>query len=273
MDRRHFLTTGAAAAAAFLAACRAASSPGAAGSRRSTAGSSSSLPPPASSGSASSASSASSALESPVAPGGPARFVQHGPANSHAVALTFHGSGDPALTRQMLDTARRLGVPLTVFAVGNWLDANPGMARELLDSGHELANHTYTHPVIGRLGGADVLREITRCRDALAAHAGAAPARWFRPSGMDVATPLVLEEAGKAGYRTVVGYSVDSRDFTDPGPAAIESRVAAGLAPGAIVSLHLGHPGTITAMEPMVQHLRSAGLRAVTVSELLGATA
>jgi peptidoglycan/xylan/chitin deacetylase (PgdA/CDA1 family) len=268
MDRRRFLTTGAAAGAALVAACRPRSRSGGGGGVGTGGGRASTT---------SGSRSGSASTPSPTAPGdaaasGPARFVQHGPASARAVALTFHGSGDPALTRRMLAEARRLGIPLTVFAVGNWLDANPGMARELVADGHELANHTYTHPVIGRLGGPAVLTEITRCRDALAAHGGGAPARWFRPSGMDVATPLVLEEAGKAGYRTVVGYSVDSRDFTDPGPAAIEARVASGLAPGAIVSLHLGHPGTITAMEPMVRHLTSVGLRAVTVSDLLGTT-
>jgi peptidoglycan/xylan/chitin deacetylase (PgdA/CDA1 family) len=170
----------------------------------------------------------------------------------------------------MLDLTRRLRVPITVFAVGNWLDANPGIARELLDAGHELANHTYTHPVIGRLDRAGVNAEITRGRDALETHAGL-PGRWFRPSGMDVATPLVLEEAGRAGYATVVGYSVDSHDYLDPGPSVVEARVAAGLAPGAIVSLHLGHPGTVAAMEPMVRRVRAAGLEPVTVSTLLAA--
>jgi peptidoglycan/xylan/chitin deacetylase (PgdA/CDA1 family) len=265
MERRRFLVAGAAAAAsaAWLAACRS--------SGHSASGHSSAAHPgPGDGAGRGTASSAPSTLAPPeAAPGGPARFVQHGPSDSGAVALTFHGSGDIALTRRMLDLTKRLGVPITVFAVGTWLDANPGVARDLLAAGHELANHTYTHPVMGRLGRAAAATEITRCRDALSAHGGG-PGRWFRPSGMDVATPLVLEEAGKAGYATVIGYSVDSHDYLDPGPSIIESRVAAGTRPGAIVSLHLGHEGTLTAMEPMVQRIRAAGLRPVTVSTLLG---
>jgi peptidoglycan/xylan/chitin deacetylase (PgdA/CDA1 family) len=269
MDRRRFLLSGAAAAAGavWLAACRAAGHPAATAHTKGSPGSTSTTAP-----GGSSTSPVSSAGGDPTASSvsGPARFIQRGPADSHAIALTFHGSGDVALTRQMLDITRRLNVPITVFAVGTWLEANPGLAHELLAAGHELANHTYTHPVIGRLGRAAVDTEITRCRDALRTHTGSG-GRWFRPSGMDVATPLVLDEAGKAGYATVVGYSVDTHDYMDPGVSVIESRFAAGLAPGAIVSLHLGHAGTLTAMEPMVNKARAAGLRPVTVSELLGA--
>jgi peptidoglycan/xylan/chitin deacetylase (PgdA/CDA1 family) len=265
MDRRRFLVAGAAAAAgaAWLGACRSSGHSATRGPSGAPAG------PGDRAGTTAPSSPSSTAGPPEAAPGGPARFVQHGPSDSGAVALTFHGSGDVALTRRMLDITKRLHVPITVFAVGTWLDANPGVAGELLAAGHELANHTYAHPVMGRLDRAAAATEITRCRDALAAHAGS-PGRWFRPSGMDVATPLVLEEAGKAGYATVVGYSVDSHDYLDPGPSVIESRVAAGTRAGAIVSLHLGHEGTLTAMEPMVHRIAAAGLRPVTVSALLG---
>jgi len=64
---------------------------------------------------------------------------------------------------------------------------------------------------------------------------------------MDVASPLVLEQAAKAGYSTVVGYDIDPHDYQDPGALAIVERVRAGLHPGAIVSLHTAHEGTVTA--------------------------
>jgi peptidoglycan/xylan/chitin deacetylase (PgdA/CDA1 family) len=184
------------------------------------------------------------------------------------VALTFHGSGDPALAAALLDAARRLQVPITVFAVGQWLESQPTLARRLLAEGHELANHTYTHPALGTLGGAAVATEVRRCRDVLVAVTGG-DGRWFRPSGMDVPSPLVLDQAGAEGYGTVVGYDVDPRDYQDPGRDAIVQRVAAGMRPGSIVSLHTGHAGTVAAFEPMVAAARSRGLTPMVVSRLL----
>jgi len=203
-----------------------------------------------------------------ASPGAPARFIRSGPAATRAVALTFHGSGDIALATELLDAARAGGAALTIFAVGRWLDENPDVARRVLDAGHELANHTYTHPALGGLGASRVADEIVRCRDALARYAGG-PGRWFRPSGIEVPTQLMLTEAGRAGYPTVVGYDVDPRDYQDPGAQQVAARVRAGLHPGAIVSLHTGHAGTVAAFPAILDAVAAAGLHTVTVHQLL----
>jgi peptidoglycan/xylan/chitin deacetylase (PgdA/CDA1 family) len=184
------------------------------------------------------------------------------------VAFTFHGSGDPALLHDLLGAAATANVPLTIFAVGNWLDANAGLAKTILSGGHELANHTYTHPVLPRLGRQQMATEIVGCRDALTRATGS-PGRWFRPSGTPTPTPAILQEAGRAGYTTVVGYDVDPLDYQDPGADAIVHAVRAGLHPGAIVSLHTGHRGTVTAFASMIAAARERGLRPVRVSDLL----
>jgi len=201
-------------------------------------------------------------------PGSAARFIRSGPTSANVVALTFHGSGDIALATELLDAARAGGAALTIFAVGRWLDENPDVARRVLDAGHELANHTYTHPALGGLGASRVADEIVRCRDALARHAGG-PGRWFRPSGIEVPTQLMLTEAGRAGYPTVVGYDVDPRDYQDPGAPQIAARVRAGFHPGAIVSLHTGHAGTVAALPTILDAVAAAGLHTVTVHQLL----
>lgn len=214
---------------------------------------------PASTGSPSVPSSAS---------GGPATFVQHGPRDRKQIALTFHTNGDLALTNQLLGEAESRGVPLTLFVVGSWLDANPSMASKVLQAGHELANHTYTHPSLGQLGPSSVDAEIAKCRDTITRLTGQR-VKWFRPSGIDVPTGLILAEAAKTGYATVVGYDVDPLDYQDPGAAAILSRVKTRMAPGSIVSLHTGHAGTVAALPAILDALNVAGLKPVTVSTLL----
>jgi len=270
MNRRDFLLVG--GAAALAAACApnrrpdtqaATTGPAPAGARGSTTavtGEAATTSAPADP-----SSPAPIATEAPV---GAAAFVQHGSRDRRQVALTFHANGDIGLTDQLLAEAERAGVPLTIFAVGSWLDANPAQAARILKGGHELANHTYTHPSLGNLSASAVLTEITKCRDVLARLTGA-PAKWFRASGIDVPTERILVEAGKAGYATAVGFDVDPLDYQDPGSSLVVSRVTAKLAPGAIVSMHMGHAGTVAALPMIIDSLNAAGLKPVTVSTLL----
>ncbi len=201
-------------------------------------------------------------------PGAPARYVAAGPPDSQAVALTFHASGDLALASRLLDLLRDHGVHTTVFVVGKWLEANPAIAARLTSDGHQLGNHTYSHQAMGRLNPTQTAGEIRRAADVLRRETGTI-SRWFRPSGIAVPTPVILAEAGRAGYPTSVGYSVDSLDFQDPGAAAVRRNVARGAASGAIVSLHFGHQGTIEALPGILDDLARGALRPVTVAELL----
>jgi peptidoglycan/xylan/chitin deacetylase (PgdA/CDA1 family) len=115
--------------------------------------------------------------------GKPAKVVFSGPRTRHQVALTFHLSGDPTLVSRLLDTAAQAGVPISLFAVGRWLAEHPALVQRILADGHELDNHTWSHPVLGRLTGPAVAAEIRRCRAALTQATGSG-GRYFRPSGM-----------------------------------------------------------------------------------------
>jgi peptidoglycan/xylan/chitin deacetylase (PgdA/CDA1 family) len=203
--------------------------------------------------------------------GKPAKVVFSGPRTRHQVALTFHLSGDPALVSRLLDTAAQAGAPISLFAVGRWLTEHPSLVQRILADGHELDNHTWSHPVLGRLSGPAVAAEIRRCRAALIQATGGG-GRYFRPSGMTRPTPLVLAEAGAAGYPQVVAFDVDPRDYTDPGADAVTAIVTARLRPGSIVSLHTSHTGTITALAPILATARARGLQPVQLQQLLAAT-
>ncbi len=200
---------------------------------------------------------------------GPARLVYNGPRDRKMVAFTFHGSGLLSLTQEMLDVTKRLSAPITIFAVGTWLQQNPSISQRILDAGHELENHTYTHPQLRGAGAATISREVIGCRDVLKTQTGSG-GTYFRPSGMEGNYPqVVMDEAGLAGYPVVCGFDVDPSDYLDPGAAAIEARVRAGLKPGSIVSLHLGHAGTVAAFPTLVSDARAKGLEPVLVRDLL----
>jgi peptidoglycan/xylan/chitin deacetylase (PgdA/CDA1 family) len=201
-----------------------------------------------------------------------ARFVSSGPTKPDRVALTFHTNGDLALVDQLLDVLDQRHVPMTSFIVGDWLDANPDMAKRIAAGGHEFANHTYTHPTFQDLGHDAMLSEVTRCRDVLVRLTGG-PGIAFRPSGTDDGTaspsPEVLSVAAEAGYAIVLGFDVDPLDYQDPGADAVAQRALAAMHPGAIVSLHFGHPGTISALPQILDGLDQRHLTPVTVSTLL----
>jgi len=256
IGRRELL--GIAGVAALAAACGdAGSAPTAAASSKAPASSS---PKP------------SSATSTPTKPATPAadngKDVSHGPAGSGAVALTFHGAGADSIARGILAELGHGGAHATVFAVGSWLDADPSVAKAFLDGGHELGNHTYHHKPMRSLGATEAKSEVEQCSAVLRRLTGT-PGAWFRPSGTPYSTPTIRAAARAAGYPHCVTYNLDSLDYTDPGAAAVTKNVLSAVRGGDIVSLHLGHAGTVTALPAILAGLAARSLRPVTVTQLL----
>ncbi|MFI6789845.1 polysaccharide deacetylase family protein [Nonomuraea sp. NPDC050383] len=192
--------------------------------------------------------------------------VLHGPRDRPLVALTFHGAGTLALTEKVLAAIEREHARATVLAVGTWLDRP--IADRITGAGHDLGNHTMHHLDISALPADQARREIEDCAARLHALTGTVGS-WFRPSAARRATPLVQELARRAGYLTCLSYDVDSRDYLNPGARAITADVLREVRPGSLVSLHLGHPGTLAAIPRILDGLHRRELRAVTVTELL----
>ena len=224
---------------------------------------SASAPPP--SASVAPRPSPSRAAQAAPAPG---PDITHGPRTRDAVALTFHGDGPDEIVRGVLAALARADARVTVLAIGRWLAAEPRLAGMIRDGGHELGNHTWSHQPMTHLGPGQVRTEVDRAATELVRLTGS-PGRWFRPSGTPHSTPAVRAAATAAGYGACLGYDVDPLDYTDPGPAAIRRATAGAVRHGSVVSLHLGHPGTLTALPGVLRDLHDRGLAPVTASELL----
>lgn len=260
VTRREFLAAG--AAAVGLAACGDGAAKGAAP------GSTSAQPP----GSASATASSSAGPGAPIAQtGGPAAFVSSARPGRKQVALTFHTAGSSTNFHALVNALAARGTPITAFIVGQWLEANLDLGRQLRDAGHELANHTYSHPTFAKLTAPAMADEIARCR-AVVAKINGDGGRWFRPSGTDDGvtppSPTVLTAAGAGEYPTVVGYDIDPLDYKDPGADAVASRTIGLLHDGAIVSLHFDHQGTVDALPRILDAVAARGLKPVTLSTL-----
>ena len=264
LPRRALLRGGAAAGALLgLAACAgleppAAPSPLPAGP--------SPLASPAPSSAPGDAPASPEAAAPPATPQGPAAELVRAHSGRPEVALTFHGAGTRALDRKVLEALAHGGAQVTVLAVGTWLAQYPDAAKMVLDLGHELGNHTWSHRTMSRLSVADQRTEIERCRDRIAALTGG-PGAFFRQSAAQHATAEQLRLAGAAGYPRVLSYDLDSLDWTDPGPATVCAQLRTATA-GSVVSMHLGHQGTLAAIPQILADLDARGLRPVTATQL-----
>jgi peptidoglycan/xylan/chitin deacetylase (PgdA/CDA1 family) len=205
----------------------------------------------------------------PSRPSGPAREITHGHRGSSGVALTFHTAGDPAIVDAVLTAAKHANAKLTMLVVGTWLEANPSFAHRILTEGHDLGNHTWSHPVLPDDDAALTRTEIRQCQRLLTRLTGSG-GTWFRPSGTPHATSLILREAGAAGYPTSLSYDVDPLDYTDPGASAVTDRVLAAVLGGSIVSLHTLYAGTADALPEIFRGLRQRNLHAIAATQLLG---
>lgn len=221
--------------------------------------------PGARTGSVAGAAAGPAGSPSPTAPATPE--VSRAPAAADMVALTFHGDGPPSLAEALLTEAEQRGAHLTVLAVGQWLAKYPQMAERVLKGGHELGNHTEHHLAIDRMSVERAFGEIDRCAQRLEKLTGSR-GRWFRQSQGQHASANVRVAATRAGYGTLLSYDLDPLDYRNPGATAITRNVLTKVRAGDVVSLHLGHPETVTALPAILEGLRTRGLRAVTASEL-----
>lgn len=194
--------------------------------------------------------------------------ITHGPGSSPQVALTFHGQGPAALTQRVLAECRAVGAKITVFAVGTWVAADPSLIRAVAVEGHDVGNHTWSHQQMKLLSGAQARSEVARGATALRQVLGN-PGLWFRPSGTHLSTSTIRSAARLAGYERCISYGVDPEDFLDPGAALVRQRTRRGVRAGSIVSLHLGHAGTVEALPGILSDLSRLGLRPVTLTTLM----
>lgn len=250
MTRRHVLGVGAAGVAALVTGC----STGTTAAPPATTTSRATSPRP-------------TTTTTSAGPGGPAVQVARASSGRPEVALTFHGAGDLSIARQIHDILGSAGAKATVMAVGTWLASSPDGIRMFHDAGHDIGNHTWSHGVMTDMSATTVLGEIERCRDELHGLLGT-PGAFFRQSDAQTATQVELVQAGVAGYPTVLSYDIDGLDWKDPGPMVIRKAVTTATA-GSIVSLHLGHQGTVAALPGILTDLTARGLRPVTATELL----
>lgn len=200
-----------------------------------------------------------------------------------SVAITFDDGPDPEWTPRILDVLRSRGVPATFFVIGENAMDYPFLVRRLVDEGHEIGNHTFTHPNLADVSSKGTRLELNATQRVIEAYTGRST-RLFRAPYFGDAEPTTAEElvpaymAQQAGY-TNVGLHVDPNDWQRPGVDAIVNTAVTQVEAGTddhsaqIILLHDGggnRAQTVAALPQIIDRLRAAGYKFVPVSELAG---
>ena len=189
------------------------------------------------------------------------------PVNRRVLALTFDDGPHPSLTPKLLDILRGQGVRATFFVTGQNVKRYPEIARRIVSEGHEIANHTWSHPNLTQLGSTSLRREMDKTTEAIVQATERKPIIMRPPYG---AINSRVRQVMLRDYDfDVIMWSVDPEDWRRPGPSVIRKRLVDGATPGGILLAHDIQPGTIKAMPQTITDLKAQGYGFVTVSQLV----
>lgn len=158
---------------------------------------------------------------------------------------------------------------MTFFLTGKWCEQNPGLVRQIAAEGHEIGNHTYSHPDLRNCTDEQIVDELVRTEELVKSLTGQSTKPYFRPP-FGGRNARVLQVAGEQGY-TSVYWSLDCWDAYKKGITAeqITSRVLDRIQGGDIVLMHCGSAATAQALPGLIAALKERGFEIVKVSELM----
>lgn len=186
--------------------------------------------------------------------------------NGKYIALTFDDGPDPDVTPRVLDILQQHNVVATFYLLGSRVPYSPELVKQMVESGHELGNHTFNHIDVSKSDYASISEEIQKTNDNIFAAAGIYPRTLRTPYG---AMSPAAEAVAEAYELPIVMWSADSRDWESRNPTAIHEAVMLKSAPGGIILLHDVHETTADALPAILSSLRNQGYEFVTVTQIL----
>lgn len=184
------------------------------------------------------------------------------------IALTFDDGPGPH-TAHLLDILDQYGAKATFFLIGSKVSGQASIVRSIQARGHQLGNHSWSHPELPKLPVDQIASEIDRTNEAIRQATGITPAILRPPYG--AVNGAVLEQLRLRGMSSIL-WSVDTRDWADRNSDIVCSRAVAGARPGAIILMHDIHQTSVGAVPCILSALKQQGYSFVTVQGLLGNT-
>jgi peptidoglycan-N-acetylglucosamine deacetylase len=183
------------------------------------------------------------------------------------IAMTFDDGPNPQLTPKLLDMLKERGIKATFFVVGKNVEEYPDIVRRMADEGHEVANHSWSHPALTKLGAESFRKQIENTNEAIENATGKRPVLMRPPYG---ATSSILNRrlVEQFGLKVIL-WSVDPRDWKYRNPNRVYSTIIQNTKAGSIILAHDIHATTVAAMPATLDSLTGKGYKFVTVSELI----
>lgn len=182
------------------------------------------------------------------------------------VALSFDAAWGNEQTDTLLATLEKYNVTATFFLVGQWVDNFPEDVKNIAKKGHDVENHSNTHPYMTKLSTSDMTGEIQACNEKIKKLTGKEPTL-FRPPYGDYNNDVVRSVKGCNMY--CIQWDVDSLDWKDPSPEQIAKNVVSKLKNGSIILMHNGATNTPEALPMVIEGIKNAGYEIVPISQIL----
>jgi peptidoglycan-N-acetylglucosamine deacetylase len=183
------------------------------------------------------------------------------------IAMTFDDGPSATLTPKLLDLLAARNIKATFFVIGENVAEHPEIVAREAREGHEIGNHSWSHPNFAKMPEERVRQQLWRTDTAIQNATGTRPTLMRPPYGSITAREKrwIHDELGY----DIILWDVDPYDWKRPGPAVVRNRILKETQPGSIVLSHDIHPGTIEAMPSTLDALAAKGFKFVTVSELI----
>ncbi|MBP1999942.1 peptidoglycan/xylan/chitin deacetylase (PgdA/CDA1 family) [Paenibacillus shirakamiensis] len=202
-------------------------------------------------------------------------IIRHVDTDEQVVALTFDDGPHEQFTTQILDLFREHDAKGTFFVLGTHVEQYQDLTRQLLQEGHEIGNHTVTHPRLSQLDELATRQELEQAEKIIYDVTEYRPTL-FRPP-YESYIPMTVHVAREAGYTFVLWTGgKNTLDFSKPGVTDIVERALKDLKHGDIILMHdsseepeCDRQQTIDALKIILPELKKRGIRCVTISELL----
>lgn len=182
------------------------------------------------------------------------------------VSISFDAAWGNEQTDTLLDILDKYKVKTTFFLVGTWVDKYPESVKEIAARGHEVENHSNTHPHMTQISLQEQQSEINKCNKKIEKLTGKCPTLFRAPYG-DYDNSVMSSSRSCNMY--CVQWSIDSIDWKNPSPAQMVERITSDIGNGSIILLHNGAENTPEALPMIIEGIESAGYKIVPVSQLV----
>lgn len=182
------------------------------------------------------------------------------------ISITLDGTWGANYTEEILQILKENNVKITFFFAGYWLEKYPELVKKIALDGHEIGNHTYTHPHCNSLSRKELEKELESTSDLIEKLIGKRP-QFFRPPFGEY-NNRVIRTCNDLGYQ-VIQWSLDSLDWQEPGVDYIIKRISDNVKSGDIILMHNNAPDTPAALKSLLPSLKKRGFKIVPLSKLV----